>query len=357
MTTRRDVMAGIAAMGTLTATPVLARTARPALVAGTYTGKGGAGLVPIDPTGRVGPPVTALKDASFGVSRATGPRYIVREGPAGRLIATDRAGNILADRESGGDDPCHVAIDPAARALAVANYSSGTVSVYPLDREGLPGDPVVRQQRGTGPNAERQGGPHAHWVGFTANGRHLHAVDLGADAVFAYAMRGAIPSEPRVAWRAPPGSGPRHLAHHPRLPLAYVVTEMANTLVTLTAASDGSLTTRSTRSLLPADFAGPSQAAHIAIDRRGRRLYASNRGHNSIAVFDLGDDGTPRPIQHIASGGDWPRFFLLLEEAGQLLVANERSGTVAVFAIGSDGRLSPTDERIAIPGVVFLDRA
>ncbi|KQN34225.1 hypothetical protein ASG37_06335 [Sphingomonas sp. Leaf407] len=359
MTTRRHVLAGAGAASALAILPAAARTTRPALVAGTYAARGGAGLYPIEPTTtgwQVAEPIGKLTDLSFGVSRGD-KAYFVHESAKGRLIATDRAGGILADLPSGGDDPCHVAIDRAGRMLAVANYSSGTVAVYPLNRAGIPAAPVVRQQAGTGPNVDRQAGPHAHWVGFTADGRYLHAVDLGADAVFAYTMQGTTPSQPRLAWQAPAGSGPRHLARHPRLPVAYVVTELANTLVTLDAKPDGSFTTRASQSLLPPGFTGASAAAHLWIDRTGRRLYASNRGHDSIAVFALDAKGDARPIQHIACGGHWPRFFLALEDARRFLVANERSGTVTVFAIEADGRLTTTPERLAIPGVVFLDLA
>lgn len=357
MTTRRTVLAGLAATATLSAVPARAQGWRPALVAGTYAGKGGAGLYPLTPRGRgwsVGAADPALKDASFAVSRGS-MRYLVRESAAGRMIAT-QDGRIVADLPSGGDDPCHIAIDSNGRLLAVANYSSGTVALYPL-AAGIPQPPIVRQHRGTGPRSDRQSGPHAHWVGFTPDNRFLHAVDLGADTIFAYALSTGEIGEPAIAWRAPPGAGPRHLAYHPELPVAYCVTELANTLVTLDAQLDGTLTTRATTALLPAGWQGSSQAAHIAIDRAGRRLYASNRGHNSIAVFDLAEDGSATLVQHIPCGGDWPRFFLLLEDTGQLLVANERSGQVAVFDLTYDGRLRPTPTRLDIPGVVFLDRA
>lgn len=361
MTTRRDLLGGLAATALLPALPARARTTTatmPALIAGTYANEGGAGLYTLAPAGagwRVAAPAP-LTGISFGVTHGA-HRYLAKEQAKGRLIVTDRNARVLADVPSGGDDPCHVAIAPDARALAVANYSSGTVSVWPLGRDGRPGTPTVRQQHGTGPHTDRQAGPHAHWVGFTRDARRLHTVDLGADTVFAYDMAGAVPGEPRVAWRAPAGAGPRHLAHHPRLPVAYVVTELGNTLVTLDAHADGTFTTRTTQSLLPAGFAGASFAAHLSLDARGRRLYASNRGHDSIAVFDFAADGTPRLIQHIASGGHWPRFFLLLEDRARCLVANERSGTVAVFRILPDGRLAATGQVLAVPGVVFLDRA
>lgn len=358
MTSRRSVLAGMAATFTLSALPARAQGWRTALIAGTYAGKGGAGLYTLPANGRgwrVGAADPAIKDASFGVSRGT-MRYFVRESAAGRMIATDRDGKILADLPSGGDDPCHIAIAPNGALLAVANYSSGTVALYPL-AAGMPQAPIVRQHRGTGPRADRQAGPHAHWVGFTPDNRFVHSVDLGADTVFAYALATGEIGEPAVAWRAPAGSGPRHMAYHPKLPIAYCVTELANTLVTLDAQPDGTLKDRATVSLLPADWQGKSQAAHIAIDGAGRRLYASNRGHNSIAVFDLAKDGTATLDQHIPCGGDWPRFFLLLEDSGQLLVANERSGEVAIFDLTYDGRLRATSARIAVPGVVFLDRA
>ncbi|KQN82308.1 hypothetical protein ASE90_11600 [Sphingomonas sp. Leaf67] len=358
MITRRTLLAGMAATATLAAVPVRAAGRGPDLIAGTYARPGGKGLYALPARGTgwsVGTADTALTNISFGVSRGA-MRYLVRESAAGRLIATDHQGKIFADLPSGGDDPCHVALNHRGNLLAVANYSSGTVALYPL-AAGLPQPPIVRRHSGTGPNKDRQGAPHAHWVGFTPNDRFCHSVDLGADTIFAYPLDSGEIAEPVVAWRAPPGAGPRHMAYHPTLTMAYVVTELANTLVTLDAQADGSFTTRATISLLPPGWTGQSQAAHIAIDSAGRRLFASNRGHNSIAVFDLAEDGTATLVQHIDCGGDWPRFFLLLEETGQLLVANERSGTVAVFDVTVDGPVRPTPARLAIPGVVFLDKA
>ncbi|WP_242118105.1 lactonase family protein [Sphingomonas lacusdianchii] len=358
MTTRRTLLAGMAATATLAAVPARAQRGGMDLIAGTYARPGGQGLYKLPARGRgwsVGAADPALKDISFGVGRGS-MRYLVRESAAGRLIATDRDGRILADLPSGGDDPCHVALNHRGNLLAVANYSSGTVALYPL-AAGLPQPPIVRQHKGTGPNKDRQSAPHAHWVGFTPNDRFCHSVDLGADTIFAYPLESGEIGDPVVAWRAPAGAGPRHMAYHPTLPIGYVVTELANTLVTLDAQADGSFTTRATTSLLPPGWEGQSQAAHIAIDSAGRRLYASNRGHNSIAMFDLAEDGTATLAQHIDCGGNWPRFFLLIEDSGQLLVANERSGDVAVFTVTVDGPIRPTPARLKVPGVVFLDRA
>ncbi|MEG8056154.1 lactonase family protein [Sphingomonas sp. 22L2VL55-3] len=256
-----------------------------------------------------------------------------------------------------GADPCYVAIDRASTCLAVANYSSGSVAFHRLDpRTGVPGEPVVFRHTGHGPNTARQEAPHAHWVGFSPDRRWLHSVDLGTDTIFAYRFdpHARSLSEPVAAWRAPPGAGPRHLVHYPRRPLAYVVCELSNTVIMLDARADGSFATRHTVSTLPSGYEGASQAAHIAIDQAGRRLYVSNRGHDSVAVFALDASGVPRLLQHIPSGGTWPRFLLVLEAQRRVLVGNERSGTLAIFRIEPDGRLTTNGQTVSVPGVVFV---
>lgn len=360
MMTRRTALAGLAAS---TALPLRAAPASLKLVAGTYANEGGKGLYPIhlDPGSggwQVGAPVTPVRNASFGVR---GPKnwYLVEEGAHGLVGAWHPDWTAAGGASTGGADPCHAALDPDARALAVANYSSGSVAFYRLDARGRTGEPTLFQHRGHGPDTDRQQGPHAHWVGFSPDRRWLHAVDLGADAIFAYAYdaRARTLSPPTIAWQAPAGSGPRHLMRHPRLPRAYVVCEMGNLLVTLDRRDDGGFATRATQSTLPAGFSGASQAAHIAIDAAAQRLYVSNRGADTIAVFALDEAGDAIPIQHVASGGHWPRLFLPIEERREMLVANERSGEVAILAIRADGTLSPTRQRLAIPGVVFLARS
>ncbi|QXT37263.1 lactonase family protein [Sphingomonas sanguinis] len=359
-TTRREVMAGaIAATGLgVAGEPLLARRpGRDRLIAGTYANEGGKGLYPIV-DGRVGAPVTGIVNASYGVGGGPdGTFYLLREQADGRVAAYGPDWRSRGGASTGGADPCHVAIDRASACLAVANYSSGSVAFYRLDRQtGAPGEPQLFQHRGTGPNTERQAGPHAHWVGFSPDRRWLHSVDLGADAIFAYRFDPVARTltDQRIAWQAPAGVGPRHMVRHPTLPRAYLACELRPKLFVLDALPDGRFRDAGEHALLLEGTKGPSYAAHIAIDRAGRTLYVSNRGANSITVFALDARGEPRVVQHVPTGGDWPRFFLLREERGEMLVANERSGTVNAFRIGKDGRLTPTERSIAIPGVVFL---
>ncbi|MEG3179579.1 lactonase family protein [Sphingomonas sp. LT1P40] len=334
------------------------------LIAGTYAGRRGPGLVPLvsgpkDWTASA--PLAAIKNVSFGVqASASGVRYLLDEQQKGALGIYGRDMRQLGVFSTLGADPCHAALSPDARTLAVANYSSGSVALWRLDpKTGLPTGEAQRiEHRGSGPNAKRQAAPHAHWVGFAANGRVLYAVDLGADAIFAHAIdpRTGSVGATSIAYRAQAGSGPRHLADHPRLPVAYLVAELTNTVTILTAHRDGTFTAQGSLSTLPAGFDGSSYVAHIAINRAGTRLYVSNRGHDSIAVFAIGRTGALQLIQHVACGGHWPRLFLLLEDRGEMLVANERSGNVAILRLGTDGRLGSAKRGPSVPGVAFLSR-
>jgi 6-phosphogluconolactonase len=238
----------------------------------------------------------------------------------------------------------------------VANYSSGSVGLIALDRRtGLPrARAQVVAHRGHGPDAERQAAPHAHWVGFSPDRRWLWSVDLGADTIFAHRLdaAGTRLGETRPAYRAVAGSGPRHLAFHPRLPLAYLVAELDNSVTVLRRGADSGFTALARHSTLPTGFAGKSQAGAIAIDPHGRWLYASNRGADSVAVYAIAADGALTPIQHIAGGGRWPRHLRVLDS--RLLVANERSGTIDGFRVGSDGRLAPFGTAARAPGAAFI---
>ncbi|KTF68776.1 MULTISPECIES: lactonase family protein [unclassified Sphingomonas] len=354
---RRALVGSALALGALP-TRLFAETGA-RLLAGTYTQEGGPGLVPLTAGARgwtAGPADAAIRNASFGVrSTVTGLRYLLDEQQQGGLGIYDAGHKRIGGGSTLGADPCHAALSPDGATLAVANYSSGSVALWRLDRRtGLPtGAPHSIAHEGSGPNRGRQAAPHAHWVGFAGNGL-LHAVDLGADAIFAHRLEARGVGTTTIAYRAEPGSGPRHLARHPRMPIAYLVAELANTVTILQARPDGSFAARGVVSTLPAGFNGASAAAHIALNRAGTRLYVSNRGHDSIAVFAIASDGGLTPIQHAGCGGHWPRLFLLLEARGELLVANQRSGNVARLPMERAGRLGTASHGPTVPGVAFL---
>lgn len=333
---------------------------------GTYDAAGGRGLYPLDYAPgegfRLGEPYEGAANASFGAFSARHDlHYLVDEQAAGTVGVHRCTGDdweALVRVASEGREPCYVALDPAATRLAVANYASGSLALLYLGETGIPsGSKLLWANSGSGPNAERQQGPHLHCVQFSPDGRWLYAVDLGADEVlrFPAGASGALTLD-TLAYKAPPGSGPRHLLFHPEGRIALLVSELASTL-SLFDVTDTGLVLRQRVSTLPEDFAGESLGGHLAINAAGDRIYVSNRGHDSIAVFAFDSDrGTLALLQHVASEGASPRFFLLLEGLDRLVLVNEEGGNIVALAVADDGLLSPTGEQCALPGPAFLLR-
>lgn len=332
---------------------------------GTYRGGGGDGIAALclgaDGSWQHGEPYRAAPNASFSVhAPRLGLQYIVDEAASGSVgvhRVTDRGWEKLASVAVEGAAPCHIALDRSETRLAVANYASGSITLLRLDpRTGLPAGPVqVHANQGSGPNAARQEAPHAHWVGFSPDGHWLYQTDLGTDEILAFPIdaAGTLGAAQR-AYRARPGSGPRHLLLHPWLAdRAYLIGELDNTLSVLER-DGGTFTHRATVSTLPRDWRGDSITAHVAVNRTGDRLYVSNRGHDSIAVFALDAAGHPTLLEHSATGGAYPRFFTLLETARLMVVAHEKSQTVTTLTIGADGRLTATGVSIPITGAASV---
>lgn len=357
--TRREALAGTAAVLVM-AQSALAAGKKQILHLFVGTAASGKGIYPLDldtKTGEMalGAPNEAIRTATFGAP-GHGLHYLVKAVPEGRLAAYGADWGLKADVSSHGAGPCHVALDATKSWLAVANYNSNTFALYRLDAQGLPQEPAtVVTDEGSGPNKERQTSPHAHWVGFSPDNKFFYTVDLGTDTIM------VAPFDPRTdigtrfaAYKTDPGEGPRHLGFHPHRPLMFLLSELGNTLTSLRREPDGSLTRIARLSSLPADFTGHNQASHIAVNRKGDRVYVSNRGHNSIAVFATGRDGQLSHLQTIATGGDWPRFFLLIEEHKLLIAANQRSGELVVFRVDRDGRLAPTGKQVIVMDAAYI---
>jgi 6-phosphogluconolactonase len=335
------------------------------LYLGTYANNGGAGLHPLragaDGSLTLAPPSPAAANASFGTySAAHDLYYLVDEQADGTVNVLRRDGGgwqTIARLATGGAEPCYVALDHDQRWLGIANYGSGSIALFRLDeRTGIPIAPAsVRGNRGSGPVADRQDGPHAHCVCFDRNRRWLYHADLGTDQIIAHPfdVESGFAGEPAVAFQAPPGTGPRHIVFHPILPLALLASELASTLTVLRA-SGATWSVAQTVSTLPAGFAGDSLAGHLSLNAAGERVYVTNRGHDSVAVFGWDTAGTLHPMQHMPSGGASPRAFVLLEAERRLILANEQGCNVTAFALLPDGTLAPQDGEVAAPGAVFL---
>jgi 6-phosphogluconolactonase len=267
----------------------------------------------------------------------------------------------LNEQPSEGGAPCFVSVDRSGRVVLVANYVGGSVSLLPIKADGAlaPATKVVRHT-GSGPNAERQGAPHAHCIVADPSNRFALSADLGADRVFVYRLDIDDKSLRHVEGGDAvmrPGAGPRHIAFHPTLPLVFVANELDSTVATLRFdAERGGLSPLDIHSTIPPGWTGTNYPADIHIAPSGRTLYVSNRGLNSLAVFSVTESTGALTLQQMVSTeGDWPRNFSLDPTGRWLLVANQRSDSVVVFGRDPEsGRLTPTRQRIVLPSPVCL---
>ena len=308
--------------------------------------------------------VTVSRDRRFlyavsevGVADSTGS-------PTGFVVAYSVAADgkltELNRVSSGGADPCHLAIDRAGRTVAVANYTGGSTVSFHVGADGKLGAASKDQHAGKGPNAQRQEAPHAHSVDFVADDRLLLSCDLGNDRVYVYRHD---PSAGTIAAHKPafvglePGAGPRHLAVHPSGRYVYVLTELSSHVAMFAwNPATGTLVQRQSVATVPLGTPPSNSTAEIVVHPSGRFVYASNRGHDSIAVFSVdARNGRLTRLANTPTGGNVPRNFAVDPSGRWLLAANQRSNSIVTFAIDpSKGTLTPNGATLAVPRPVCV---
>jgi 6-phosphogluconolactonase len=256
---------------------------------------------------------------------------------------------LLNQVASGGADPCYITVDKTGKYVLVANYTGGSIAVFPVLEDGRLGEAsAVVQHTGHGTNPERQEGPHAHSIDLSPDNRFALVDDLGLDETLVYKFdrtKGSLTLNDPPYAKADPGAGPRHLALHPNGRFAYVIKEMGSTVsVFAYERAAGLINPLQTISTLPKGFAGHNDDAEIEVHPSGKFLYASNRGQDSIAVFSIdAKKGTLTPVEFAPTGGATPRSFEIDPSGKLLFAANEKSDNIVVFGINREtGRLTPT---------------
>lgn len=272
----------------------------------------------------------------------------------------------LNHQSSHGAHPAHIVVDATGRFVLTANYSGGNIAVLPIQPTGKVGTlEQMVMHSGSGPNMRRQRQPHPHSVTFSPDQQHVMVADLGIDQVRIYrwdAQNGTLTVNDPPAFQTAAGAGPRHFAFHPKNNYAYIINELNSTLTALKYHPDsGALTEIGTVSTLPENFEGDNTCADIHVSRDGRFVYGSNRGHNSIAVFEVDQDsGQLFLVQNQDTRGRTPRNFALDPTGKWLLVANQNSDSITIFSIDNkSGMLVPVGEPYTIPSPVcirFMDR-
>ncbi len=277
-----------------------------------------------------------------------------------RVSANSGALTKLNEVSSRGGWPCHLNVDASGSMLIVANYKGGNVASFPINEDGSLGEASSFFQHEGSSVHERQDQPHAHSADFSADNGFAFFSDLGLDQVKIYQ---ADPEAGTLAPHDPPsvsveaGSGPRHFAIHPSGRSAYGVNELASTVTVYDYdAEAGALSVVQTVSTLPEGFDGENYTAEIHVHPSGKFVYASNRGHDSIAVFAI-DPSTHRltPKGQVATAGQWPRNYAFSPDGRYLLVANQNSDNIVVFALDDmTGVLTPTGIELSIDAPVCL---
>jgi len=286
--------------------------------------------------------------SAFSVDQATGKLTFLNE------VATR------------GADPCYVTVDRSGKFVLVANYTGGSIAVFPILPDGKLGDATAFvQHTGHGTNPERQEGPHAHSINMSPDNRFAFVDDLGLDELLIYKFDSAkgtlTPNDPPFA-KLDPNTGPRHFALGPDANFAYVIGEMGHTV---TVFSNDSRTEKlkkvQTISTLPAGFTGRNDDAELEVHPSGKFLYASNRGHDSIAVYTIDAiRGTLSLVELAHTQGKEPRSFAIDPTGKVLFVANQNSNNIAMFKLDQrTGRLTPAGQVLEVGSPVcvkFLKR-
>ena len=252
--------------------------------------------------------------------------------------------------------PCHVTTDHRGSYVIVSNYGDGKISVFPITPDGLLG-PLVQliQHEGSGPNTDRQEGPHVHSAFFSPDDRVLYVQDLGTDKVYIYAFHPEDVNNPLVA--ASPafaastaGGGPRHVAIPEDGKYLYLIEELTAT-VAVYCWRCGQLDRIQDVGINESGFQGDNGGADIKLSPDGKFLYASNRGEaNTLAIYRVNAaDGTLTKVGNQSTLGKSPRNINLTPDGRYLLVANQDSDNVVIFARDiSTGLLTDTGHRIDV---------
>jgi len=314
------------------------------LLVGTYTDKSSKGIyrVLFNPVNGTLDNMELVADAAspsyLDISRDRQFVYAINEKDPGMVASykwnKDRTELIVINKGSTeGVGPCFVEVNNSGNLLAIANYSSGNMAVYTVENGKIGENPETRQHVGSSIIKANQNAPHAHSSKFGKDGNYVYVADLGIDELVSYSVseEGKL-GEKQIALAMDKGDGPRHFVFHPTKDLVFIINELSSTVTSAKVdRATGIFEKIDKKSTLPKDYTEKSYCADIQISSDGKFLYASNRGHNSIAVFSVSEDGILQVLTTTSVEGDWPRNFTISPKENYLLVANQKSDNITVF--------------------------
>jgi len=296
--------------------------------------------------------------ATFRMDPASGELSPVASSPAGRhpsflafapskrfVYAVNEFSNELAafsiDRGSGalsclnrvstlGAEPAFASVDASGKWVLAANYRSGPVVVFPVQPDGSLGAPTDVKTTGV----------HPHAIVLDRSNEFAFVPNKGSDKISQFgfdATSGTLVASSPSEIATPAGSEPRHLAFHPVYDFVYVIEESGCHVETYALdARAGTLSHLGSISTLPpGDAASSNTGSDVHVAPSGKFLYGSNRGHDSIVIYAIGNDGRLTLVGHESTRGKTPRNFGIDPTGTFLFVANQDSRTLASFRIDS----------------------
>jgi 6-phosphogluconolactonase len=328
-------------------------------------------------------PATAEITALGLAAETTNPSFVAPH-PSGKfLYAVNEVGNYKGPNSGGvsafsvdpatgkltflnevvsrGADPCYITVDKSGKYVLVANYTGGSIAVFPILADGKLGEASgFVQHTGHGADPKRQEGPHAHSIDLSPDNHFAMVDDLGLDELLVYKFdvaKGSLtPNDPPFA-KVEAGAGPRHFTLRPDGKFAYVVAEMGHTVTVFSNdAANGKLQVVQAVPTLPKEFTGRNDDAEIQMHPSGKFLYASNRGEDTIVVYSIdAAKGTLTQVASVPTGGKEPRSFEIDPTGRFLFAENQKSDNVAVFKIDQKtGNLTPSGKVFEVPSPVCL---
>lgn len=261
---------------------------------------------------------------------------------------------LLNRQSSKGKASCYLEVDATGKTIMVSNYTSGSVAALPIKADGSLGEPTSFIEHKRPADADSKVVSHAHCIVVSPDNKFALVADLGLDQVITYQLDAAkaklSPAKPPFV-KTSLGNGPRHLTFDPQGKRVYVINELKNSVTFFDYnAETGSVTEKQTISTLPTDFKEKSYCADVKITPNGKFLYGTNRGHHSIAMYRIAEDGKLSLIGFEPSLGDGPQNLVITPDGKLVLCANMPGNTVAVFKIDQEtGALKSAGKPISIP--------
>lgn len=302
-----------------------------------------------------------------GAAGVVNPSFLALDAARSRLFAVSetKEGAVVSYRyelETGrvteinrqptlGASPCHLQVDDTGKWLFVVNYRGGSLCLFPIAEDGTIGEMADSvQHQGNSVRTDRQDGPHPHSVIQIPQTNFWLVPDLGTDRLYIYKhdpLKGKLYRHGEVQTDA--GSGPRHATTDQERNLLYVIEELSSTITGYRYdVENGSFTRIDSIGTLPEFFSGANICADIHMDPSRNVLYGSNRGHDSIAVFRILEDGKLEALDHTSTLGKAPRNFALVAGEPYMLVANQETDSIVVFELSDTGVPVPNGQSFNI---------